>query len=91
MLSQQQNYASKCTTFVGGIKVTDANGKDLTVNSQNALLALATVQENPLSAAQSAIYFPGVTSSFWGAPGLVDYYAAYNAMVALAVANSWAT
>lgn len=83
--AQQNKYELLSQSFVGTIQVIQ-DGKDITLQAQNVLLALAT--KNQMTLAQAQAYQPTVTPQYWG-NGLTDWLATYTAQVALATANGW--
>jgi hypothetical protein len=81
--SQQQKYELLSQQFVAGIQVTK-DGRDITLQAQNVLLALAA--NNQMTLAQAQAYQPKVSPEYWG-NGITDWLATYNAQVARAAAG----
>jgi len=83
--TQQNTYELLSQQFVGSIEAIQ-HGEDITIQAQNALLAL--VPQNQMSVAQAQTYQPTITPSLW-APGIIDWFAVYTAQVALARNQGW--
>jgi len=84
LLQQNAKYELLSQQFVGSISPVIKNGVDITVQAQNALLAIKIL----LTLASAQAYQPTVTVEFWST-GITDWLATYTAQIAYAKAQGW--
>jgi hypothetical protein len=94
LLQQNAAYELLSQKFVGSIEVIQ-DGKDVTVQSQNKLLAInIQMTSDSARAYQPTVtlvgqpYYTSLTAPYWSI-GITDWLATYNAQVAYAKAQGW--
>ena len=83
LLQQNAKYELLSQSFVGSISVMK-NSKDVTVQSQDSLLAITVT----LTSASALAYQPTASPEYW-TNGITDWLAVYNAQVAYAKSQGW--
>jgi hypothetical protein len=83
LLAQNNKFELLSQNFVGSISVVK-NGEDITVQSQNLLLAINI----KLTSASATVYQPSASPEYW-ASGITDWFQTYTQQVAYASAQGW--